>query len=134
MDGDAPYDPEEELELDLNPTDPTPAKPAVSVTMPAAAVTKPAAPATSEEPSKKPSSLQMLVSTLQRLQNSAIKSVSPHLAALSTVLPLGSTAAPRVVPNQPGETTAAATASQSAIFTGASQPTVSSSLGHCFQV
>ncbi|KAL9962677.1 hypothetical protein ACROYT_G031800 [Oculina patagonica] len=96
-DDDAPYDPEEGLELDLNPTDPTPAKPAV--------------PVTSEE-SPKPSSFQMLVSTLQRLQSAAVKSVSPHLAALSTVLPLGSTAAS-------SETTAAATAST------ASQATIS---------
>ncbi|KAL9962679.1 hypothetical protein ACROYT_G031802 [Oculina patagonica] len=87
-DDDAPYDPEEGLELDLNPTDPTSAKPAV--------------PVTSEE-SSKPSSFQMLVSTLQRLQSAAVKSVSPHLAALSTVLPMGSTAAS-------SETSAAATA------------------------
>jgi len=80
-DDDAPYDPEEGLELDLDstdPTDPTPAKPVV--------------PVTSQELSK-PSSLQMLVSTLQRLQSAAVKSVSPHLPSLSTVLPMGSSAA-----------------------------------------
>ena len=77
-DDDTPYDPEEGLELDLDSTDPTPAKPVV--------------PVTSQEPSK-PSSLQMLVSTLQRLQSAAVKSVSPHLASLSTVLPLGPSAA-----------------------------------------
>ena len=80
-DDDAPYDPEEGLELDLDstkPTDPTPAKPAV--------------PVTSQE-SSKPSSLQMLVSTLQRLQSVAVKSVSPHLASLSTLLPMGSSVA-----------------------------------------
>ena len=77
-DDDAPYDPEEGLELDLDSTHPTPAKPAV--------------PVTSQEASK-PSSLQMLVSTLQRLQSAAVKSVRPHLPSLSTVLPVGSSAA-----------------------------------------
>lgn len=78
IDDDAPYDPEEGLELDLDSndlTDPTPAKPAVPV---------------SSQESSKPSSLQMLVSTLQRLQSAAVKSVSPHLASLSTALPMGS--------------------------------------------
>lgn len=87
-DDDAPYDPEEGLQLDLDSSDPTPAKPAVPVT-------------SQELP--KPSSLQMLVSTLQRLQSAAVKSVSPHLASLSTVLPMGSSAAS-------GDTTVAATA------------------------
>ena len=77
-DDDAPYDPEEGLELDLDSSDPTPSKPAVPVT-------------SQELP--KPSSLQMLVSTLQRLQSATVKSVSPHLASLSTVLPMGSSAA-----------------------------------------
>lgn len=87
-DDDAPYDPEEGLELDLDSRDPTPAKPAV--------------PVTSQELSK-PSSLQVLVSTLQRLQSAAVKSTSPHLASLSTVLPVRSSAAS-------GASTVAATA------------------------
>ena len=78
MEDDAPYDPEEGLELDLDSTDPTPAKPSI--------------PVTSQEPSK-PSSLQVLVSTLQRLQSAAVKSVNPHLSSFSTVLPMGSSAA-----------------------------------------
>ena len=87
-DDDAPYDPEEGLELDLDSSDPTPVKPAV--------------PMTSQE-LPKPSSLQMLVSTLQRLQSASVKSVSPHLGSLSTVLPMGSSAAS-------GDTTVAVTA------------------------
>lgn len=81
IDDDAPYDPEEGLELDLDSTDladPTPVKPAVPV---------------SSQESSKPSSLQMLVSTLQRLQSAAVKSVSPQLASLSTALPMGSSTA-----------------------------------------
>ena len=70
-DDDAPYDPEEGLNLDLDVTDPTPTKPVVA--------------AQPEEPPK-PSSLEMLVSTLQKLQG-----VAPNLSALTSLLPKVST-------------------------------------------
>ena len=97
-DDDAPYDPEEGLDLDLSVTDPSPAKPVVA--------SKPA------EPSK-PSSLQMLVSTLQRLQGAA-----PNLSALSNILPQGTMATSSVGPTQPNPnsgTTASTAASLSSV-------------------
>lgn len=91
MEDDAPYDPEEGLVLDLNSTDPTPSKPPVAVTP--------------KEPAK-PSSLEMLVSTLQRLQGAA-----SNLSALSAVLPQGASATSKVEPNQPSGKTLSAAAS-----------------------
>ena len=70
-DDDAPYDPEEGLNLDLDVNDPTPTKPVVA--------------AQPEEPPKA-SSLEMLVSTLQKLQG-----VAPNLSALTSLLPKVST-------------------------------------------
>ena len=88
-DDDAPYDPEEGLDLDL--TDITPSKPSVT-TEPVDPV-KPVEPAKPVEPTKsvntatpvdsaKPSSLEILVSTLQRLQGTA-----PQLSAAGAFLP-----------------------------------------------
>ena len=91
-DDDAPYDPEEGLDLDL--TDITPSKLAVT-TKPVDPV-KPVERAKPVEPAKsvntstpvdsaKPSSLEILVSTLQRLQGTA-----PQLSAASAFLPKAS--------------------------------------------
>ena len=91
-DDDAPYDPEEGLDLDL--TDITPSKLAVT-TKPVDPVkpvelAKPVEPAMSVNTatpvdSAKPSSLEILVSTLQRLQGTA-----PQLSAASAFLPKAS--------------------------------------------
>ena len=98
-DDDAPYDPEEGLDLDL--TDITPSKPAV--------ITKPVDPnepvesAKPVEPAKsvntatpvdpvKPFSLEILVSTLQRLQGTA-----PQLSAASAFLPKASRSIVQVI-------------------------------------
>ncbi|PFX20841.1 death-inducer obliterator 1-like [Stylophora pistillata] len=116
VDDDAPYDPEEHLLLDLNPSTHTPTKPAVSVPP--------------EEPSK-PSSLQMLVSTLQRLQGAGSKSLSPHLTALSSILPLGATSGSKEEVNQGNETTAVATAgtiNQSSISASSKSPSIVSGI------
>ena len=114
VDDDAPYDPEEDLVLDLNSTELNPAKPAASVP--------------SEEPTK-PSSLQMLVSTLQRIQGAASKSLSPHLTALTSILPLGATTGSKGEGNQGNETTAVATAgtvNPSLISAGSRSPSAAS--------
>ena len=104
IDDDTPYDPEEGLDLDLS--EPTTLKPAVTA--------KP------EEPAK-PSSLEILVSTLQRLQGAA-----PSLSALSAVLPSGTTTAARVGPNQAsGVTPSAAVSSTSSEV----PPTISTGFG-----
>lgn len=80
-DDDEPYDPEEGLDLDLDATDPIPSQAVVAA--------KP-------EESAKPSSLEVLVSTLQKLQGGASK-----LSALTNLLPKGSTSTPGVGASQP---------------------------------
>lgn len=86
-DDDAPYDPEEGLELDLDIVDPTPPNATATAAKP-------------EEPSK-PSSLEVLVSTLQRLQGATLQSATPKLSALSSILPQAALATSKVGPTQP---------------------------------
>ena len=79
-DDSAPYDPEEGLDLDID--DPS-SKPAAVV--PDSGPSIPSVVASSQEPTK-PSGIQMLVSTLKKLQGTAVQSLAPQLSALSSVL------------------------------------------------
>lgn len=108
-DDDAPYDPEEGLDLDLSITAPSQAKPVVA--------SKPA------EPSK-PSSLEMLVSTLQRLQGSA-----PNLSALSNILPQVATATSSVGSTQPNPNSGTTTSTAASLSSVEIQPTTFTSYG-----